>query len=59
MIIKFYEIIVGGWDGFIIKIAKNKVFWKTFGDKRVLSFNGILSHVNRGPIGTPEAFFCY
>ena len=44
------EIIVGGWDGLIIKITKNKVLWTTFGVKSVILFNDILSHVDRGPM---------
>ena len=42
----------------IIKTTKNKVFWTTFGVKRVILFNDILSHVNRCPILPPEAFTC-
>ena len=50
IIIIICEIRVGGQDGLIIKITKNKVLWTTFGVKRVVSFNDILSHVNRGPM---------
>ena len=50
VIIIICEIRVGGWDGLIIKITKNEVFWTTFGVKLVVLFNEILSHVNRGPM---------
>ena len=50
VVIIICEIIVGGWDGLIIKVTKNEVFWTTFGVKRVISFNDILIHVNRGPM---------
>ena len=50
VVIIICEIRVGGWDGLIIKVTKNKVLWKTFGVKRVVSFNDIFSHVNRGPM---------
>ena len=50
VVIIICEIRLGGWDGFIIKTTKNKVLWKTFGVKRVILFNAILSHVNRGLI---------
>ena len=50
VVIIICDIIVGGWDGLIIKVTKNEVFWTNFGVKRVVSFNDILSHVNRGPM---------
>ena len=50
VVIIIYEIRVGGWDGLIIRVTKNEVFWITFGVKRVVLFNDILSNVNRGPM---------
>ena len=50
VVIIICEIRVGGWDGLIIKVTKNKVLWTTFDVKCSISFNDIISHVNRVPM---------
>ena len=50
VVIILCEIRVGVWDGLIIKVTKNEVLWTNFGAKCIVSFNDILSHVNRGPM---------
>ena len=50
VVLIIFDIRVGGWDELIVKVTKNKVLWTTFGVKRVVLSNDILSHVNRGPM---------
>ena len=44
------EIVIVGWNGLVIKIAKDEFIWTSFGVKGVIAFNHIISHIDRGPM---------